>query len=97
MHLALFDNLNEISKFLIQMGAEINEKDNLGVTPLHVASLKGNIEIAELLLEKGADVNIIANNGSTPLFSAIKNKLRSTCGRDMLIQSLSADCHPPSR
>ena len=41
-------NIEEI-KSLIEKGANVNEKDNDGKTPLHRASIKGNLEIVKLL------------------------------------------------
>jgi ankyrin repeat protein len=42
----------------------VNEKDNLGDTPLHVAALHGQVEVAQALIAAGADVN--AKNNYAP-------------------------------
>jgi ankyrin repeat protein len=42
----------------------VNDKDNMGNTPLHVAALHGEVAIAQALLAAGADVN--AKNGAGP-------------------------------
>jgi ankyrin repeat protein len=42
----------------------VNEKDNLGDTPLHVAALHGQLEVAQALIAAGADVN--AKNNYAP-------------------------------
>jgi ankyrin repeat protein len=42
----------------------VNEKDNLGDTPLHVAALHGQLEVAQVLIAAGADVN--AKNNYAP-------------------------------
>jgi len=52
---------------LIDNGANINNQNNNGLTPLHQASKNGLKEIVELLISKGADVNIKNNAGITPL------------------------------
>jgi ankyrin repeat protein len=39
-------------------------------TPLHVASLFGNVKAVKILVENKADVNILNNNGSNPLHFA---------------------------
>ena len=49
-------------------GADVNEKDENGVTPLHWTETE---EIAELLIAQGADVNAKDDwSGSTPLHRA---------------------------
>ena len=47
---------------LIDMGADINQKNKYGNTALMRASYWGNKEVVELLIEKGADVNQKDNN-----------------------------------
>jgi hypothetical protein len=57
-------------KFLLDNGAALEAKDNSGMTPLHICTLRGHIHVAELLLENGADVNAKDNSGMTPLHFA---------------------------
>ncbi|XP_014221961.2 ankyrin-1-like [Trichogramma pretiosum] len=46
---------------------QINVRDSLGNTPLHLAVESGNVTTFELLLTRGADVNLVNEEGSTPL------------------------------
>lgn len=46
-----------VVELLLQRGANANEKDNQGWTPLHTATKNGQAEILRLLLEHGADVS----------------------------------------
>ena len=64
---AVFGDNNDIAKFLIAKGADVNAKDKAGVTPLHYACEHGKRNMAELLINEGADVNAIDGGGSTPL------------------------------
>ena len=58
IHQAVADGEIERVKLLISEGADVNAKDENGLTPLHHAGREGHKEIVELLLTHGADVNI---------------------------------------
>lgn len=61
----------ELSKFVIELGAPIDDPDNDGVRPLHLASGQQNKELVKLLLEKGADANSRDNKHMTALHYAV--------------------------
>ena len=52
-------------------GFDVNEKDRVVGTPLHLAIIKGQKKIAELLITTGADVNAGDVIGKTPLDWAV--------------------------
>ena len=52
---------------LRDMNIDVNLKDTVGRTPLHIAAEKGNIDVAMFLIENGANVNVADANGNTPL------------------------------
>ena len=60
----------EVAELLIAKGADVNAKNDFGVTPLHYAADYGQREIIDLLITKGADVNATDFIGMTPLDSA---------------------------
>ena len=56
-------------KYLLKNGADPNAVDYYGQTPLHYATLKGNIAAAEILLNNsGADVEVIISEILNCLF-----------------------------
>ncbi len=55
----------------LKAGADANELDRiLGVSPLAMAAMTGNVELALVLLEGGAKVDVRGKDGSTPLIGA---------------------------
>lgn len=56
---------------LVEAGADVNQSDEQGWTPLNWASGKGNLEIVKLLVEKGADVFKVGRDLRTPYLIAL--------------------------
>ena len=64
----------EITKLLIENGADVNKKNDLGSAPLHYATRYNNLEMVKLLVKNGADVNQISSlDDNVPLEYAIYN------------------------
>jgi ankyrin repeat protein len=49
---------------------DVNQRGNFGNTPLHVASVRGDLEEIEALLDGGAQVDARGERGFTPLHEA---------------------------
>ena len=52
---------------LIELGADVHQRSDEGLTPLHSAADGKHVAAIHTLLEHGADVNARANDGRTPL------------------------------
>jgi ankyrin repeat protein len=59
-----------IIQALVQGGADIHERDNDGMTPLHWAVVAHHPGVVKALLAAGADVNAVDHFGYTPLLYA---------------------------
>jgi ankyrin repeat protein len=56
-------------KFLVDLGEDVNSKDERGLTPLHIAC-QYNVWNVLFLLQHGADIDLQDNLGQTPLQKA---------------------------
>lgn len=61
-------------QFLIAKGANVNARDNRGVTPLVLACEMGFLEGVDELIKSGARIDEANNTGETPLISAVHRK-----------------------
>lgn len=62
-------NLDKLKK-QIQSGADVNQKNSKGETPLHLASVQRDPIFAITLIEAGADINAVNAHTQTPLHLA---------------------------
>ena len=71
-----YANSVKVARILLSQGADIDARNNDGVTPLHLTSLKTSLSeviglgLCKLLITSGADVNAQDNDGNTPLHDA---------------------------
>lgn len=61
-------------KGLLDKGANVNQRDRFGMTPLHVAAKHRDKDLVELLLERGADRSLVDNTNSTAFEVAQDNR-----------------------
>lgn len=59
-------------RYLLSEGANIENKDERGLSPLSLMVQSGNNDMVRLLLQYGANINSIDNNGNTALHHAVK-------------------------
>jgi ankyrin repeat protein len=67
---AAHDGATEAARLLIEKGADINARDEGGMSVLEQAASSNHIELVRLLLAKGANVNTADGGGVTPLVAA---------------------------
>ncbi|NUM53271.1 MAG: ankyrin repeat domain-containing protein [Candidatus Hydrogenedentes bacterium] len=70
LHQSLTGGNDEIVTLLVERGADVNSKDNTGLTPLHVAAWWSVTGRAGILLDHGADLAATDAFGDTPLHLA---------------------------
>jgi ankyrin repeat protein len=56
---------------LLSRGADVNEKDPIGITALMVAAGRGHLEVVKVLLAAGADPNAGSGFAHGPIFSVL--------------------------
>ena len=61
----------EVVECLIKFGADVNQEDNNGWTPLVASIAHQNLEITRILTTNGANINFIDSGGRTPLCNAV--------------------------
>jgi uncharacterized protein len=78
----------EITRLLLQNGAEVNVKNNGGSTPLHCGcNIIGHVDILHLLVENGADLEAQDVDGKRALHRA------TFTGHLLFIQELISRYH----
>ncbi|MEM9846421.1 MAG: ankyrin repeat domain-containing protein [Bacteroidota bacterium] len=75
-HIAVDKNAKVLLEKAIELGADINQKNNDGLTPLHLAAMKAsNEELLTLLLKHGADKSILTDFEESAFDLASENEL----------------------
>jgi hypothetical protein len=64
----------EIIKYIIELGADINCTNYYGDTPLLIACYHDNIELVKYLIENGADINVKSKESNTALWYFFNNQ-----------------------
>jgi len=76
LHLSVQENRLEVSRYLIDLGCDVNAKNSDGHSPLHIAVFSGHTELVLQLLLSGADASIEDKDGKSALhFAAFKGHM----------------------
>ncbi len=65
LHAALAGPTPDIARSLIDAGADVNARQQAGVTPLQEAANNGNVDLIRLLVERGADPSAKDDQGQS--------------------------------
>ncbi|XP_072522853.1 poly [ADP-ribose] polymerase tankyrase-2-like isoform X2 [Salminus brasiliensis] len=84
-----YSKRKQICEMLLRKGANVNDKTEDLLTPLHLAAEKSHNDVIELLIKHGAKVNTVDSQGQTPLHHAAQRGHLQSCR--LLI---SAGCDP---
>jgi hypothetical protein len=71
LHSAIAGGHHGVVRFLIERGAQVNARQQLGFTPLHGAAVTGDLDTVLVLLTAGADPSLTSDDGKTPIDLAI--------------------------
>ncbi len=61
-------------RVLLEQGANLNQTDGFGNTPLILAAIEGDFALVKFLLEKGAAIEKVNNGGNSALKLAVANR-----------------------
>jgi ankyrin repeat protein len=77
----------EVFVWLSRHGADVNQGDRDGVTPLYMAAQQGHVALVQCLVKKlGADINQTTHDGATSLYIAAQQ------GHLPVVQCLVKEC-----
>ena len=74
LHAAADGDFLEIVTQLVERGANVHAKNDLGTTVLHVAASRAGATLVKLLLDQGADMEAVDQYGDTPVLIAGASK-----------------------
>ncbi len=64
----------DVTKILLDAGADVNVRDPSGLQPLAIATSRGDVESMKLLLDRGADIDAQENDGTTALMRSVEQE-----------------------
>lgn len=84
---------SDLMKFMLEVGLDINKRDEYGNTALHCAIFHNNFCQVQFLIGHGADVTLPNNAGTTPLHYPCGHPLDNSLNICELLLGNNADCN----
>eukprot|EP00960_Hanusia_phi_P077685 768728-Hanusia_phi.AAC.4 len=84
---AAMGKVKHVDLFVRELGLDVNQTDSLGMTPLHIASMKGNLQLCISLARLGANIHARDNQRRSVRDLAVLNGHRYLAG--LLLNGLS--------
>jgi len=72
LHFAAVNGHTNILEYVLDNGADVNQADNLGRSPLFRCTQYGRVDAITFLHERGADINKADNNNLSPILQCVK-------------------------
>ena len=82
------ENVHKITKILLRIGVDVNGKDSMGRTPLHLAVEAQALELCKLLIKGKGDINIQDKAGMSPLDVSLDKKSHQVVNSKKEMQAL---------
>ncbi|KAK7498838.1 hypothetical protein BaRGS_00009930, partial [Batillaria attramentaria] len=74
LHVAALARQSQITRLLLDRGADVNAVSKTGFTPLYLAAQENGADIVDMLLQAGADQRIHTVDGFSPLAVAVQQE-----------------------
>jgi ankyrin repeat protein len=74
LHYAARDGRLDIARTLVAAGADVNQVDANGITPLVMAITNNHVGVARFLIDRNADIHAADWYGRTPLWAAVETR-----------------------
>jgi len=73
LHMACISENSYVAKVFVEIGANVNARDNAQSAPIFTAAYNGDFDLVLYFFEHGADLNVKNSNDESPLMSAINS------------------------
>jgi ankyrin repeat protein len=85
------------AELLVNLGARVDDSDEFGQTPLHLAALYGNEQLVQFFIEKKVSIQKKDANGESPLFKAVRGGYPNIINLLLTHRAKKNDCNNKGR
>jgi ankyrin repeat protein len=95
LHFAARDGNLEMTKFLVELGAKVNERTASGMTPMLASVINNHFKVAQYLLDHNTDPNLADSYQRTALFAALEMRNIDNTREHWVMHEDEADAPKP--